>query len=65
MLKWLLTTAIALVVLTAAMPWLARRFGVGHMPGDMRFTVRGREYLLPLTSTLILSFLAWLVGRLI
>ena len=65
MLKWLLTTAIALVVLTAAMPWLARRFGIGHMPGDLRFSVRGRQYLLPLTSTLILSFLAWLVGRLI
>ncbi|MBS0338034.1 MAG: DUF2905 domain-containing protein [Proteobacteria bacterium] len=65
MLKWILTTAIALVVLTAAMPWLARRFGIGHMPGDLRFTVRGRPYLLPLTSTLILSFLAWLIGRLI
>jgi hypothetical protein len=65
MLKWLLTTIIALVVLTAAMPWLARRFGIGHMPGDLRFSVRGRQYLLPVTSTLILSFLAWLVGRLI
>ena len=65
MLKWLLTTALALVVLTAAMPWLARRFGIGRMPGDMRFTVRGREYLLPLASTLILSLLAWLIGRLI
>ena len=65
MLKWLLTTALALVVMTAAMPWLARRFGIGRMPGDMRFTVRGREYLLPLASTLILTFLAWLIGRLI
>ena len=65
MLKWLLTTALALVVLTAAMPWLARRFGIGRMPGDMRFTVRGRQYLLPLASTLILTFLAWLIGRLI
>ena len=65
MLKWLLTTALALVVLTAAMPWLALRFGIGRMPGDMRFTVRGREYLLPLASTLILSLLAWLIGRLI
>jgi len=65
MLKWLLTTLIALVVMTAAMPWLARRFGIGQMPGDLRFTLRGREYLLPLASTLILSLLAWLVGRLI
>ena len=65
MLKWLLTTVIALAVLTAAMPWLARRFGIGQMPGDLRFSVRGKEYLLPLASTLILSLLAWLVGRLI
>jgi len=65
MLKWLLTTVIALAVLTAAMPWLARRFGIGQMPGDLRFSVRGKEVLLPLASTLILSLLAWLVGRLI
>ena len=65
MLKWLLTTLLALIVLTAAMPWLARRFGIGRMPGDMRFTVRGREYLLPLASTLLLTALAWIIGRLI
>ncbi len=65
MLKWLFTTALALVVLTAAMPWLARRFGIGRMPGDLRFSLRGRDYILPLASTLILSFLAWLISRLI
>ena len=65
MLKWLLTTVIALVVLTAAMPWLARRFGIGQMPGDLRFILRGRQYILPLASTLILSLLAWLIGRLV
>jgi hypothetical protein len=65
MLKWLLTTVIALVVLTAAMPWLAQRFGIGHMPGDLRVNVRGKEYLLPVASTLILSVLAWLIGRLV
>jgi hypothetical protein len=65
MLKWLLTTVVALVVLTAAMPWLARRFGIGHMPGDLRFNVRGRQYQLPIASTVILTLLAWLVGRLV
>jgi hypothetical protein len=65
MLKWLLTTLLALIVFSAAMPWLARRFGVGNMPRDMRFKMRGREYLLPLASTLVLTFLAWLIGRLI
>jgi len=65
MLKWLFTTALALVVLTGAMPWLARRFGIGRMPGDFRFTLGGRDYILPLTSTALLSLLAWLLGRLI
>ena len=65
MLKWLFTTALALIVLTAAMPWLARRFGIGRMPGDLRFSLGGRGYLLPLASTLILTFLAWLITRLL
>ena len=65
MLKWLLTTLLALIVFAAAMPWLARRFGVGTMPGDMRFTIRGRQYLLPLASTLVLTVLAWFIAKLI
>jgi hypothetical protein len=65
MLKWLLTTVIALAVLTAAMPWLAKRFGIGRMPGDLQFTLGGKPYVFPLASTLILTFFAWLVGRLI
>ncbi len=65
MLKWLLTTLLALIVFAAAMPWLARRFGVGAMPGDMRFTIRGRTYLLPLASTLVLTVLAWFIAKLI
>lgn len=65
MLKWLLTTLLALIVLSAAVPWLARRFGVGSIPGDMRFTIRGRQYLLPLASTLLLTALAWIIAKLI
>ena len=65
MLKWLLTTLLALIVFSAAMPWLARRFGVGNIPGDLRFRLRGRDYFLPLASTLLLTFAAWLIGRLI
>jgi hypothetical protein len=63
MLKWLLTTLLALIVFSAAMPWLARRFGIGTIPGDMRFKVRGRDYFLPVASTLLFTFVAWLIGR--
>lgn len=65
MIKWLLTTLLALVVFSAAMPWLARRFGIGNIPGDLRFRVRGRDYFLPLASTLLLTFLAWFIARVI
>ena len=63
MLKWLLTTLLALIVFSAAMPWLARRFGVGSIPGDMRFKVRGRDYFLPIASTLVLTAVAWIIGK--
>ena len=63
MLKWLLTTLLALIVFSAAMPWLARRFGVGSIPGDMRFKVRGRDYFLPIASTLVLTAVAWVIGK--
>ncbi len=65
MIKWLLTTLLALVVFTAALPWLARRFGIGAIPGDLRFKVRGRDYFLPLASTLLFTGLAWLITKLI
>ena len=35
MLKWLLTTLLALVVFTAVMPWITRRLGIGNIPGAM------------------------------
>ena len=65
MIKWLLTTLLALVVFSAAMPWLARRFGIGNIPGDLRFRMRGRDYSLPLASTLLFTFVAWLITKLI
>ena len=34
MLKWLLVLAVALVVLSGAAPWLARR-GLGRLPVDV------------------------------
>ena len=64
MIKWLLTILIALAVLALATPWLGR-LGVGRLPGDFRFTARGRVYFLPIASTLVFCALAWLIGRLI
>ena len=64
MIKWLLTIFLALAVVAVATPWLAR-LGVGRLPGDLKFTARGRVYFLPIASTLIFCAVAWLIGRLI
>ncbi|MBC8118464.1 MAG: DUF2905 domain-containing protein [Burkholderiaceae bacterium] len=64
MMKWLLTTFLALLVLTALQPWLSK-LGVGRLPGDVRFTRNGREYVFPFTSTLVLSLILMLISRLI
>ena len=61
--KWLLTTFLALLVLTALQPWL-QRLGIGRLPGDVRFKIYGKEVLLPFTSTIVLSLLLMLIARL-
>lgn len=64
MLKWLLTIVIALAIIALATPWLRRR-GLGRLPGDLQVRVKGRDYYLPILSTIILSLIAVLIGRLI
>jgi len=64
MLKWLLALLIVLAILAAATPWL-RRFGVGRLPGDFRAPVRGRIYYVPFASTVLLSILVWLIGKIL
>jgi len=64
MIKWLVTVVLALAVLALATPWL-ERLGVGRLPGDLKFTARGRVYYLPLASTLLFCLVAWLIGRMI
>jgi hypothetical protein len=64
MLKWALTLLIALVVLTAISPWIARR-GLGRLPGDVVVHYRGRRYYLPFTSTILLSLALTLLTRLV
>jgi hypothetical protein len=64
MLKWLLTLAVALAVLTAVSPWLAKR-GLGRLPGDVVVSYKGRRYYLPFTSTILLSLALTLLTRLL
>ena len=64
MFKWLLTILLALTILAVATPWL-ERLGVGRLPGDLRFSVRGRPYTIPLASTALFCLVAWAIGRLL
>jgi hypothetical protein len=60
MLKWLVTLIVALALLGALTPLLAR-LGLGQLPGDVRVKHNGREYYFPFSSTVLLSLLLTLV----
>ncbi|MFM1989333.1 MAG: hypothetical protein RJA99_2290 [Pseudomonadota bacterium] len=62
--KWFIATVIALVLFSGAMP-LLRKLGIGRLPGDFNFRLFGREWSIPLTSTILLSLAAALVARLL
>jgi len=64
MLKWVVALLVALVVLTLLSPWLAR-FGLGRLPGDLSVRVKGRDYFLPFTTTILLSLALTLLARLL
>lgn len=64
MIKWLLTIVVALVLFAGLTP-LLRRIGIGRLPGDLRVRLRGKDYSLPIASTVLLSLLAMLVARFI
>ncbi len=64
LLKWLLLIAVFVVVISLAGPWLARH-GLGRLPGDLTVRWRGRLVYLPITSTILLSLLLTLLGRLV
>ncbi len=62
--KWLIATVIALFLFSGAMPWL-RRLGIGRLPGDFNFRLFGRDWSIPLTSTILLSLVAALIARML
>jgi hypothetical protein len=62
MLKWVLMLVVAMIVLTALAPWLAR-YGLGRLPGDLTVRYKGKLYYLPFTSTILLSLALTLFVR--
>jgi len=64
MLKWLLVTVLALLVFSGLRPMLGR-LGVGRLPGDLHFRAGGRDWSLPIASTIVLSLIAAGVAKLL
>lgn len=62
--RWLLVFLLAFLVFNGLAAWL-RRIGLGRLPGDFTVRVRGREFQVPLASSLVLSVLAMLIGALL
>jgi hypothetical protein len=62
MLRWLIVVLLALIIFSGLQKWL-EKLGFGRLPGDFRFRLFGREWFIPLTSTLLLSLLAAAIAR--
>lgn len=62
--RWLLVFLLAFLLFNGLHGW-PRRLGLGRLPGDLKFRLGGREWYLPLASSLILSLLAGGLGMLI
>ena len=62
--KWFIAVVVALFLFSGAMPWL-RRLGIGRLPGDFNFRLFGRDWSIPLTSTILLSLAAALIAKLL
>lgn len=62
MFRWFLSIFVALMLFSALLPWL-HKLGVGRLPGDVRFRVFGKQFFLPFASTVLLSLLVVLIGK--
>ena len=64
MFRWLLVVFLALLLINGLTPWL-QKLGFGKLLGDFRFRLFGREWFIPLTTTILLSLLCALIAKLI
>jgi len=64
MIRWLIVIFIALMLINWFTPFFGK-LGFGRLPGDWRFRLFGREWFIPLTTTILLSFAASIVSKMI
>lgn len=64
MLRWIVVVFLALLLINGLRPWL-RKLGFGKLPGDFSFRLFGRDWFIPLSTTIVLSLLATWVSKII
>ncbi len=64
MIRWVIVIFLALMLISWFTPFL-NKLGFGRLPGDFRFKLFGREWFIPLTTTLLLSAAASLIAKLL
>lgn len=64
MIRWVAVIFIGLAIFYPLLPLLAR-LGVGRLPGDVLFKLRGVILCLPFGSTLLWAVLAFLAAKLV
>ena len=64
MIKWILVLVVVVILLGLFAPQFAR-LGLWKLPGDIRFKRNGREYFLPITSTVLISVAFTLLLRIL
>jgi hypothetical protein len=60
--RWLIVFFLLLILFGGLRRWLMK-IGLGRLPGDFTLRLLGREFYVPLASSLVLSFVAMLIGR--
>ena len=64
MIRWLVVVFVVLFLINWFTPAL-RKLGFGKLPGDLRFRLFGREFYLPVATTVLVSIAAALISRLL
>jgi hypothetical protein len=62
MIRWMIVIFLALMLISWLTP-LLHKLGFSKLPGDLRFRLFGREWFIPLTTTILLSFAASLIAK--
>jgi hypothetical protein len=64
MIRWMIVIFLALMFISWFTP-LLNKLGFGKLPGDLRFKLFGREWFVPLTTTILLSLIASMIAKLV